>query len=178
MNILLLKRPFYSTLLHKNEIFPSPPLQIFSLSTFFHHIEARLCRLIYPPSPPSLLLHCACCTFEQNITVTLESHNRAHTAVIFSKRRPSSTWGFWASQVPHVSLRDLLARAAVSDHFQLDLHFAPRVPCWGGDAAGSLRWAVRLRNERSYANLDALGQMGHIGETENSDWLIKIGSWR
>lgn len=57
MNILLLKRPFYSILLHKNEIFPSLPLQIFSLSTFFHHIEARpLCRLAYSlsslsPSP-------------------------------------------------------------------------------------------------------------------------------
>lgn len=101
-------------------------------------ITSKLFFFVGSPGPPllplsvSTLLLPACCTFEQNITVTLESHNGARAAVICSKRRPSSTWGFRASQVPHVSLRDLVARAAVSDHFQLDLHFALRVPCWGG----------------------------------------------
>lgn len=37
-------------------------------------------------------------------------------------------WGFTVIQVLPGSLRDLVTQAAVSDHFQLGLHFAPSVP--------------------------------------------------
>lgn len=64
-------------------------------------------------------------------------------------------WGFTVIQVLPGSLRDLVAQAAVSDHFQLGLHFAPRGPrhpegtvvavaaVGGIHPAKSLRWGER-----------------------------------
>lgn len=66
--------------------------------------------------------------FEQNITATPQSLNRACGAVIRSKCLSSVVWGFSLIQLLPGSLRDLVAEAAVSDHFQLGLHFAPHVP--------------------------------------------------
>lgn len=74
------------------------------------------------------------------------------------------------------SLRDLVAQAAVSDHFQLDLRFAPRAP-WGERGwrcTTSQVSAARLRDERSHANLDALREVGRVAQAANSERLIKI----
>lgn len=62
------------------------------------------------------------------MAVTPQSHNGACAAVILSKCLSQVVRGLTLIQALPGSLRDPVAQAAVSDHFQLGLHFARHVP--------------------------------------------------
>lgn len=90
------------------------------------HLSKRL-RFLLLFSPP-LSLPPTLQNFELNIAVTPQSLNRVCAAVIRSKCLSQVVRGLTLIQVLPGSLRDPVAQAAVSDHFQLGLHFAPHVP--------------------------------------------------